>query len=222
MSTVRNQPAEIAGGRAVFTVLPAAAHPEQSSSAIDQGGHSAQYPAGHELVSDACSMDVASSCFRCWITSRTCAWRSLWINSCVQTMWPNRCCGESLKRGRSDAIVVGNGSEFAGKVMYRRADEGAKGLDSSRRGAPIDNAVVGGLNGRLRQECVNERWFLSLADARSKTEAWQRFHSGERTYSALPWKAPAEFVQEHGTKRFPSRRKRARFLPADDLVIGGR
>lgn len=31
--------------------------------------------------------------------------------------------------------------------------------------------MVESFNGRLRQECLNEHWFLSLADARSKIEA---------------------------------------------------
>ena len=29
-------------------------------------------------------------------------------------------------------------------------------------------------NGRLRNECLNTHWFLSLADARAKFEAWRR------------------------------------------------
>ena len=55
-------------------------------------------------------------------------------------------------------------------------------------------------NGRLRQECLNEHWFLSLADARSKIEAWRRFYNEERPHSALAWKTPAEFAREHGSQ----------------------
>ncbi len=39
-------------------------------------------------------------------------------------------------------------------------------LDFSRPGKPTDNAGVESFNGRLRQECLNASWFLSLADAR--------------------------------------------------------
>ncbi|WP_425519683.1 integrase core domain-containing protein, partial [Xanthomonas euvesicatoria] len=54
-------------------------------------------------------------------------------------------------------------------------------------GTPTDNAMVESFNGRLRQECLNAHWFLSLADARSKIEAWRRFYNEERPHSALAW-----------------------------------
>ncbi|PNV28835.1 hypothetical protein xavtCFBP7764_11365 [Xanthomonas citri] len=43
--------------------------------------------------------------------------------------------------------------------------------DFSRRGTPTDNALVESCNGRLQQGCLNEHWFLSLADARSKNRS---------------------------------------------------
>ncbi len=81
------------------------------------------------------------------------------------------------QRGKPAAIKVDNGSEFAGKVMDRWAYENGVELDFSRRGTPTDNALVESFNGRLRQECLNEHWFLSLADARSKIEQWRRFYN---------------------------------------------
>lgn len=104
------------------------------------------------------------------------------------------------QRGRPDAIKVDNGSEFAGNVMDRWAYENGVVLYFSRRGTPTDNAMVESFHGRLRQECLNEHWFLSLADARSKTEAWRRFYNEERPRSALAWKALAEFAREHGSQ----------------------
>jgi hypothetical protein len=32
-------------------------------------------------------------------------------------------------------------------------------------GLPIENAYVEGVNGQFRDECLNEHWFVSLADA---------------------------------------------------------
>ena len=57
--------------------------------------------------------------------------------------------------------------------------------------------MMGTSNGKLRQECLNGHWFLSLADARKKIEAWGRFYIEERLHSALARKAPAEFAREH-------------------------
>ncbi|MGV7204000.1 IS3 family transposase [Xanthomonas citri] len=105
-----------------------------------------------------------------------------------------------VQRGKPEAIKVDNGSEFAGKVMDRWAYENGVELDFSRRGTPTDNAMVESFNGRLRQECLNEHWFLSLSDARSKIEAWRCFYNEERPHSALAWKTPAEFAREHGSQ----------------------
>ncbi|WP_420427707.1 integrase core domain-containing protein [Algiphilus sp.] len=52
-------------------------------------------------------------------------------------------------------------------------------------------------NGLLRQECLNEHWFLSLADARCKIEQWRCFYNEGRRHSALGWKTPAEFAREY-------------------------
>jgi len=43
-------------------------------------------------------------------------------------------------------------------------------LDFSRPGKPTDNAYIESFNGRFRQECLNEHWFLSLDDAREKVK----------------------------------------------------
>ena len=42
-------------------------------------------------------------------------------------------------------------------------------------GQAVDNAFVGSFNGRLREECRNAHWLLSLNDARAKIEAWRQF-----------------------------------------------
>ena len=47
-------------------------------------------------------------------------------------------------------------------------------LDFSWPGKPTDNASIEAFNGRFRQECLNENWFLSLVDAAEKVESWRR------------------------------------------------
>ena len=46
-----------------------------------------------------------------------------------------------------------------------------------------DNALVESFNGRLRDECLNANWFLSLADARSKIETWRRQYNESRPHT---------------------------------------
>jgi putative transposase len=40
-------------------------------------------------------------------------------------------------------------------------------------GKPNQNAYVESFNGRLRDECLNEHWFMNLTHARSVIEAWR-------------------------------------------------
>lgn len=126
-----------------------------------------------------------------------------------------------VQRGKPEAIKVNSGSEFAGKVMDRWAYESGVKLDFSRRGTPTDNAMVESFNGRPRQECLNEHWFLSLADARSKIERWRKFYNEERPTVHWRGKPLRNSPENTGPKRIPMRRRRSESLPTDGPAIGG-
>ena len=68
-------------------------------------------------------------------------------------------------------------------------------LAFSRPGKPTDNANVESFHGRLRQECLNATWFMSLEDAKGKIAAWREYYNESRPHSALDWAAPAEFAR---------------------------
>src|SRR4030042_1925431 len=89
------------------------------------------------------------------------------------------------ERGLPKTIMVGNGPEFISKRLDQWAYVNSVELDSSRRGKPTDNGLTEAFNGRLRQECLNESWFLSLDDAREKVESWRKKYNGERPHAAL-------------------------------------
>jgi putative transposase len=76
-------------------------------------------------------------------------------------------------RGRPECIQVDNGPEFISKSLDWWAYFNKVKLDFSRPGKPTDNAVIESFNGRLRQECLNEHWFLSLDDAQEKIDRWR-------------------------------------------------
>jgi len=100
------------------------------------------------------------------------------------------------RRGLPVTIKTDNGSEFIGKVMDRWAYERNIEMDFSRPGKPTDNAKVESFNGRLRQECLNANWFLSLDDARRKIEDWRTAYNEVRPHSSLQWSTPAEFARQ--------------------------
>jgi putative transposase len=94
-------------------------------------------------------------------------------------------------------IKADNGSEFISKALDKWAYENGVEIDFSRPGKPTDNAKNESFNGRLREECLNAHWFLSLADARQKIEAWRRYYNEVRPHSALEWETPAEFARRY-------------------------
>ena len=67
-------------------------------------------------------------------------------------------------------------------------------LDFSRPCKPTDNAFIESFNGRFRQECLNEHWFLSLEDAKEEVESWRNHYNGERPHSSLGNLPPREFA----------------------------
>jgi putative transposase len=82
-------------------------------------------------------------------------------------------------------------------------------LDFSRPGKPTDNAYVESFNGRLREECLNVNWFLSLEDAQVKIEAWRREYNESRPHTALGHLPPAEFAAWDGASPVPGKSQEA-------------
>jgi len=94
--------------------------------------------------------------------------------------------------GRPRRVRVGNGPEFISKDLDLWAYQHDVILDFSRPGKPTDNAYVESYNGRVRAECLNANWFLSLADAQAKCEAWRRDYNEVRPHSSLGNQTPME------------------------------
>jgi hypothetical protein len=67
-------------------------------------------------------------------------------------------------------------------------------LYAGKTGKPTDNAFIEAFNGRLRVECLNMHWFLSLADAREKLECWRRDYNEVRPHGAIGNKTPAALL----------------------------
>lgn len=68
-------------------------------------------------------------------------------------------------RGRPKTIRVDNGPEFTRRALDQWAYLNKVEPDFSRPGKPTDNAFIESFNGRLRAECLDQHWFMSLADA---------------------------------------------------------
>jgi len=98
------------------------------------------------------------------------------------------------ERKLPSTIRVDNGPEFISKALDQWAYLNGVKLDFSRPGKPTDNGLIEAFNGRLRQECLNESWFLSLEDAREKVESWRQQYNKERPHRALGNLTPLEYA----------------------------
>jgi putative transposase len=102
-------------------------------------------------------------------------------------------------RGLPLSITVDNGPEFDGQVLDKWAYRRAVQLSFIRPGKPNENAYIESFNGKFRDECLNEHWFLSLAHARSVIEDWRIEYNTERPHSSLGNRTPAEFAKALAT-----------------------
>ena len=98
------------------------------------------------------------------------------------------------ERSLPKTIRVDNGPEFISRILDQWAYLNGVELDFSRPGKPTDNGLIEAFNGRLRQECLNESWFLSLEDAREKIETWRQEYNRERPHGALGNLTPLEYA----------------------------
>lgn len=87
--------------------------------------------------------------------------------------------------GYPKTMRVDNGSEFISRDMDFLAYPRGVTLDFSRPGKPTDNAFIEAFNSKVRSECLNTHWFMSLQDACEKMEAWRRYYNEERSHSAI-------------------------------------
>jgi putative transposase len=95
-------------------------------------------------------------------------------------------------------IRVDHGNAPVARDMDLWADQRGVMLDFSRPGKPTDNAFIETFNGRFRAECLNQHWFLNLADAAEKLEAWHRCDNAERPDGAIGNKVPILMTKTGG------------------------
>lgn len=97
-------------------------------------------------------------------------------------------------RGVPKKIITDNGPEFAGKVLDAWAYARDVKLHFIQPGKPSQNGYIESFNGKLRDECLNEHWFMNLDDARQLIEAWRVEYNTERPHSALGGLTPLAYA----------------------------
>lgn len=99
-------------------------------------------------------------------------------------------------RGLPKVIRSDNGKEFIGKAMLTFAHDKSIALRPIEPGKPNQNADIESFNGRLRDECLNENWFLNLDHARRLIGRWRLDYNVERPKKALGGLTPAAYATQ--------------------------
>lgn len=102
--------------------------------------------------------------------------------------------GLAQSQGLPKVIQVDNGTEFTSKALDEWAHRRKVKLQFSRPGKPTDNPFIESFNGRLRQECLDQSWFVSIDDAQVKIENWRLDYNENRPHSSLGNRSPNTFL----------------------------
>jgi putative transposase len=107
---------------------------------------------------------------------------------------------ESLRerRGTPVAIQVDNGTEFTSRVVDQWAHQNQVALHFIERCKPTQNALIESFNGKFRDECLNQNWFVDLRHAREVIESWRVDYNTVRPHSSLRYLTPEEFAAANG------------------------
>lgn len=102
----------------------------------------------------------------------------------------------NVTRGLPGIIRTDNGKEFCGRAMLTWAHQRGITLRLIEPGKPNQNAYIESFNGRLRDECLNEHWFVSLEHAQEVIETWRREYNEQRPKKGLGGLTPSEYAKQ--------------------------
>ncbi len=97
-------------------------------------------------------------------------------------------------RGAPRSIRTDQGPEFTGRALDQWAYRHGVDLKLIQAGKPTQNAYIESFNSKFRDECLNEHWFATLAEARVLINEWRRDYNERRPHSALDYLTPSEFA----------------------------
>jgi putative transposase len=107
------------------------------------------------------------------------------------------------QRVRPVTVVSDNGTELTSMAVLRWSQERGVGWHYIAPGKPQQNAFAESFIGRLRDECLNETLFSSLAQARAVLALWQDDYNRVRPHSSLGGATPIQAHQQAIAQALP-------------------
>lgn len=99
-------------------------------------------------------------------------------------------------RGRPEEILSDNGTEFTCNAVLSWAQEEKINWSYIQPGKPMQNGYIESFNGKLRDECLNENMFETLAEAKVIVERWRKDYNGQRPHSSLGGLTPEAYARQ--------------------------
>jgi len=149
------------------------------------------------------SLDFVSDAFACGRRFRIFAVVDDFTRECVRLIADTSISGLRVARELDTAIaerarpamcVSDNGTELTSMAILRWSKEREVEWHYIAPGKPQQNGFIESFNARLRDECLNETIFSSLAQARSVLAAWCHDYNHCRPHSSLGNMTPAEMA----------------------------
>ena len=99
------------------------------------------------------------------------------------------------KRGSPNGILSDNGTEFTSNAILKWSHENQISGRYIHPGKSMQNGYIESFNGKLRDECLNENWFLNLKDAQNIIESWRWDYNEHRPHTSLKGLSPDQFAR---------------------------
>lgn len=93
--------------------------------------------------------------------------------------------------GKPTHIRSDNGAEFTATAVMKWLRDANVGPAFIEPGKPWQNGFLESFHDKLRSECLNREWFLSIREAKVIIERWRHFYNHERPHSSLGYRPPA-------------------------------
>ena len=100
-------------------------------------------------------------------------------------------------RGYPQVVRTDNGPEFTSRAFIAWTQRHGIEHRLIEPGKPMQNGYIESFNGKFRDECLNEHWFTSLAQARQVIADWRRDYNQVRPHSSCGRIPPAQFAANH-------------------------
>lgn len=100
-----------------------------------------------------------------------------------------------MERGMPERILSDNGTELTSCSILAWAQKLGICWDYIEPGKPYQNGTMESFNGRLRDECLNESWFLSLSHAQELVDEWRLDYNEKRPHGGLGGQTPSEVAR---------------------------